>query len=201
MSMKLATPPATALAAVAGALDHLQTRNALAMGGGGPTRGPRALARVGHGRLTAAAPHPVYTLTLEQLARGAGLQEAQLVGWRYLLEDDGGRVLGFAETTPEQGGGAPVTLRALGTGGGAQAVRDALVDLEARDLGDHDRELRLLRVPALSIAALWLAAPGGDLMAVLPPAPGELPPRLPLTADAVLARLRPLAQARLQFPG
>lgn len=132
MSMKLAIPPATALAAIAGALDRLQTSNALAIGGGGPTRGPRALARVGHGRLTAAAPHPVYMLTLEQLVSGAGLAEAKLVGWRYLLEDDGRRVLGFAETTAEQGAGAPVALRALGTGPGAQTVRDTLVDLEAR---------------------------------------------------------------------
>lgn len=206
MPLTLATPPPTALAAVTGALDRLQARATYDVSGGGPSAVPRALSRVGRNRMTASVPHPLYQLTLQQLVAGAGLAEARLTGWRYLLEDGGERVLGFAETTAPADQAAAVTMRALNTGPFAQATRDAIEDAERRDFASGgQREVRVLRVPGLSVTALWLAetdaghAAAEDTLIVLSPAPTELTPNVPMPGANILALLRPLAEARLSF--
>lgn len=201
MALKLATPPATALPAVTSALDRLAGRTVNSLGGGGAAIGPRSLAVAERNAMTSSVPHPVYQLTLADLAEGRGLDAARRVGWRYLLEDGSHQVLGFAETSDEAADG--VQLRALNTGRFGQATRDAVEAAEhlgfvARD----DFEVRVLRVPALSLNALWLAGDRDtveDALVPLSPTPAEILPGAPTRAAELLDKLRPLARRRLGF--
>jgi hypothetical protein len=198
MPLTLATPPATCIGEVTGALDKMNAQTAAAAALGGAAVGPVALNRSARASMTAAAPHPVYRLGLDDLVAGHGLDAAVLAGWRYLLED-GHRVLGFAETTPEKD--TKVAFRAFNTGTFGQATRDAI---EAADqltfVQRDDFEVRVLRVPGLSLTALWLSsATAEDAFVVLPPAPKSVATNVPLTESALLSLLRPLAKQRLEF--
>lgn len=199
MPLKLAPPPPGALGVVGAALDRLQHRTAAALRESAAPVGPAPLVRTGRGRMTSSVPHPVYHLGLEELVRGGGLDQATLVGWRYLLEAGGRRVLGFAETSPDVGGG--VEFRALNTGGFGQATRDAVEAAEQLTFVERDEfEIRLLRVPALSLTALWLASPTAeDALIPLPPAPRGVTVGAPVRAPDLLALLRPLAVKRAAF--
>jgi hypothetical protein len=146
----------------------------------------RALAATGRfprqrrGALSLTLPHPVFTAGLEPLAAEKPLIEAaELVAWRVLLEEDQA-VVAAAELAVSDGderSGASInrgpfvhsTVEALRT-----AERDQRVE-SARF------EVRLLRVVALYVTALWLhsSETDGDLFIPLSPAPA------PLRADAV----------------
>jgi hypothetical protein len=198
MALKLATPPAEALPAVASALDRLQARTMDSLGGGGAAIGPRALAIAERNTMNSSVPHPVYQLTLEDLVEDRGLEAARRVGWRYLLEDGSKQVLGFAETDDSGGG---VQLRALNTGRFGQATRDAVESAEHLGfVSADDFEVRVLRVPALSLSALWLASETAeDALVPLGPTPAEISTGVPARATDLIEKLRPLARKRLGF--
>lgn len=100
--------------------------------------------------------HKIYFMPLDDLANRAGLDKAQLKGWRYLKTDDprsktsvevytqraGEQGKGFAEIT--SGPYCQSTFRAI------QAAS------ENSDVQNGPYEPRLLQVPALALMALWL---------------------------------------------
>jgi hypothetical protein len=57
-----------------------------------------ALGRASREQLDVSTPHQVFTIGLDDIESGHGLERAQPVGWRYLVEADG-EVIASAETT------------------------------------------------------------------------------------------------------
>jgi hypothetical protein len=119
--------------------------------------------------LALSAPHQVFTMGLDDITSGAGLDRARPVGWRFLIEEDG-KLIASAETTPAPDGTHEVSHFNEGpfeaaTDNAMKAVRK-LPQLQAVDY-----ELRLLRIPALYMMALWLHAPATDLLVPLSPSP------------------------------
>lgn len=120
-------------------------------------------------QLALSTPHQVFTMGLDDITSGGGLDRARPVGWRFLIEE-GGRPIASAETTLAPDGTHEVSQTTEGqfvaaTDNAVKAVRN-LPQLEAAGF-----ELRLLRIPALYVMALWLHAPATDLLVPMTPSP------------------------------
>jgi hypothetical protein len=134
-----------------------------------------ALARARADRLTLAVPHPVYTLSLQDLADGRGLRDARLIAWRYLVEADR-RPVASAEVIVEAEG-KPPRFSQFNEGPYVESTAAAIDELQGRpEVQDGSYELRALQIPALYVVALWLSDPSGerDLVRALDPAPDFL---------------------------
>lgn len=119
--------------------------------------------------LALAAPHQVFTMGLDDVAAGGGLDRARPVGWRFLIQEDGHPVAS-AETTHGTDGTDEVSHFNEGpfvaaTDQAMTTVRD-LPQLQATGF-----ELRLLRIPSVYMMALWLHSPATDLLVPLAPSP------------------------------
>lgn len=148
--------------------------------------------------LEIALSHAVYDLRLSDLAEGRGLDAAEETGTRHLLMC-GNEAVAAVEDSLGMGGADPVDLN---TGRFARSTADAVRLLESQEaVRKGSYELRLLRIAALHLVALWLksgdASP--DLVMVLPPAPPDLQVDVPYAADDLLALLRPRAVPKATF--
>src|SRR5215471_8534737 len=102
-----------------------------------------------------ATPHQVFTMGVDDLTSGAGLDRARPVGWRHLVEEDG-KPIASSETTLAQDGTTHVPSH-LNEGPFVSATAEAVTAAEALpQVAGADFDLRLLRVPALYFMALWL---------------------------------------------
>jgi hypothetical protein len=126
------------------------------------------------GALSLSSPHPIFTVELERLAAGdRPLDAAELVGWRALLEEDK-RVVAAVELPGAEPGKAGALVN---RGAFVESTVAALTTAERHERVASERlELRLLRVNALYVLALWLHAAEGqdDLFVPLAPAPAPL---------------------------
>ena len=120
-------------------------------------------------RLDVSTPHQVFTLGLDDVLAGAGLDAARPVGWRYLITSDG-EVIASAETAENPDGTPQPAQFTEGrfVAATATAVRSARA---LPHLASAAFELRLLRIPALYLMALWLHSPATDLLVPLAPSP------------------------------
>jgi hypothetical protein len=119
--------------------------------------------------LDVSTPHQVFALGLDDITGGGGLDRAQPVGWRYLIESNG-QVIASAETMPGPDGSQQVAQFTEGpfvdaTDKAVKTIRK-LPKLEAAGF-----ELRLLRIPAMYLTALWLHSSAEDLFVPLQPSP------------------------------
>ncbi|MFF5210524.1 hypothetical protein [Streptosporangium sp. NPDC000396] len=147
-------------------------------------------------QLGVSTPHQVFTIGLDAIESGAGLDAARPVGWRYLITASG-NVIASAEITQAPDGTPQPAQFTEGVFVGAtatavQAAR-ALPQLEKAAF-----ELRLLRIPSLYLMALWLHSPATDLLVPLAPSPigreGQIVPPAQLFGDlARQARARSTA--------
>jgi hypothetical protein len=118
-------------------------------------------------------PLPVYVLPLDDLAAGNFLKDRDPVAWDYLLVS-GGHPVRVAEIHPDptdpQKSFAFAAISAAPAAGIAQAIAAAETDPCIRR-GQY--EMRLVRVPALYVTALWLKNLNGttDAYVVIPPTP------------------------------
>jgi hypothetical protein len=133
-------------------------------------------------------------LTLQELADGRGTDAAEHVAWRFLLQD-GQRTVAAVEVPV--GGGEP----AVNEGPFVRATASALSKLEQLpDVERGDYELRLLRVVALYLVAVWLHGDGSnDLIVPIGEAPAGLEADRPYRADELLGELAEPARAQLAF--
>jgi hypothetical protein len=127
-------------------------------------------------QLSFAAPHPVYTARLEDVAGGRDLAEtAYLVGWRFLIFE-GRRAFAVIEIAAGVDG-ANARLSHVNKGpfvvGTIKKIR-AAEKMRLVRAGDYD--LCCLRIPNLFVMALWLKDRTGsrDIVLVMPPAHAEL---------------------------
>ena len=131
------------------------------------------------GALSLSSPHPVFDIPLDRLAaEGRPLEAAERVGWRALLEEDK-RVVAAVELPAAEAERASALVN---RGPFVDSTVTALTTAERHErVASEKFELRLLRVNALYLLALWLhaAEAGTDLFIPLEPAPA------PLEADTV----------------
>jgi hypothetical protein len=155
----------------------------------------RLLAAAAPSQLAVAAPHDVYVLGLQALADGHGLERAEWVSRRVLVLD-GDRPIAAAELDDPDGQGGLTTTEGRFAAATAGAVEQA-------EAWPGEYELRLLRIPALYLMALWLKDRDGsdDLLVPLEPAPAGLEAGRRHRPDELLERLRDQARSRLEFDG
>ena len=161
MALTAPTPPAASRQSLEEGLDRLpgRTKHAfitMAAGGESPA--------VSEG-------HQIFTLNPQEIAGGAGLDAAQAVGWRYTVNQPSAGLLG---------GSAPATAEVAETDGVhrfshlqqgwlADATRRAIAAAQSLpQVAGQPFELRLLRLPALLVDALWLKNTGGGEDLVVP---------------------------------
>ena len=155
-----------------------------------------AHAPIGGAGLHLALPHPVYALGTDSIVARRAISAARRTGWRALV-DKGGEVIAATE----------VSRRRAGSYGGAvnrgrfvAATVTHVLRLE-EELADkqEDFEVRLLRVPAICVVALWLhvrrSHPGHDVIVPLTDV-GPLAEGRQLSPTEFLDLIRPLALDR-----
>lgn len=128
------------------------------------------------GALSLSSPHPIFTVALDRLASGDRLADAaELVGWRALLEEDEDVVAAVEVPGREPGKAGAVVNR----GPFVESTVTALTAAERHErVASGSLELRLLRVNALYLLALWLhdPEPAADVFVPLAPVPPPLRP-------------------------
>jgi hypothetical protein len=131
--------------------------------------------------LSLSSPHPIFTVALERLAVGDRVVDAaELVGWRALLEEDEQVVAAVELPAAEPGRAGALVNR----GAFVESTVAALSTAERDERVASERvELRLLRVNALYLLALWLHAPEASTDLFVPLAPAPAPLRADITYE------------------
>ncbi len=148
-------------------------------------------------------PHPVYIATLNDLAGGKLLSTARQTSWRYLLVQRDEAVAEAELSVPRRGAGAKakkLEFASLTHGPFAGATVEALTAAEALpQVAKTDYELRLLKVPAVYLIALWLHGRKDDILIPMGDPPGRLKKNTPYSEADVIGALREIAQRTKQF--
>jgi hypothetical protein len=143
-------------------------------------------------------PHPVFVATLDDLAAGKLLGAAKQTGWRYLLVQNDEVVAEAELTAGRRGAKGAKTARnqdlefaGLTHGPFTGATVDGLHAAERLpQIAKADYELRLLKVPAVYLVALWLHGGGDDILVPLGQAPKGLRKNKAYTEAGVIRALR-----------
>jgi hypothetical protein len=148
----------------------------------------RLLAEADTTQLTVAVPHDVYSLGLDAIAQGKGLSDAERVGRRVLVMEGDRPILAAELQDPDGEGGFTAT-----EGPYTETTAQAVSDIETwPTVANGEYELRMLRLPALYLMALWLKDYEGqsDLIVPIAPTPSGLEPGVPYTEHELFAALR-----------
>ena len=144
--------------------------------------------------------HQIYSMRLNELAQGAGLNKARPLGWRYLKTDD--RQSPISEEVYMRREENKPAFAQVSSGPYCQSTLSAFATAEKNpDVQGSRYEPRLLHVPALSLQALWLQKRTAnlgeqDLFLPLVPMPSFLVGKFYSTGE-FLGILQRAAQARL----
>ena len=199
MALHFAQPPEASMSALNAILPRIATRTSVATNA--PNLGyavGAALRRGQEGAPPTLAPisAPVHVLGLDQLATGADVAKTKPKLWTHLLHGEAGAApIAEADLDATNHGFAALT-----EGDPITALGKRIRALESESLkSDQDYDLAMIRVPALSLTAVWMKGRGGAPDVVIP----NESPQSPLTAGKrytlaeFIAALRPLAQALL----
>lgn len=125
--------------------------------------------------------HEVYSANLKDAASGHVLDRAKRVGWEYLLLENDNAI-----ATAQVDGTEPDHVEFSHVNYG-QMARSAMKALQVADSLDavqsKEYELRVLQVPPLYLAALWLTGSSDEIVIPLEPAPPGLKPNRPYTRE------------------
>lgn len=152
-------------------------------------------------------PHPVFVATLDDLASGKLLSAAKQTGWRYLLVQND-EVVAEAELSGGRAGakGAKgskhkgLEFAGLTHGPFTGATVDGLHAAERLpQIAKADYELRLLKVPAVYLVALWLHGGSGDILLPMGNPPGGLKRNKPYSEAQVIRALGDVAVKTKEF--
>ena len=187
MTLRVPEPTEESVEAVRSHLSELAGRRAFP---------DRALSRANPMELALAAPHDVYFLGLRDLAEGASLDAATVVGRRFIVMD-GDEPIASAELSGQDKGAGFQASEGRYVASTAAAIEDAEND---PDLAD-DYEVRVLRIPALYLMALWLKNEqgGADVLIPLEPTPAPLEAGRKYAPLEISSPLAEAARARLAF--
>ena len=130
-----------------------------------------SMAMAGGAAINLSQPLPVYRLGLEDIVDEHCLDKAVEIGWRYLIEPavGGAGGAGYADVREVQGGDFKFTSLSKN----ANADRLLAAAHLAQEVGEGsavEYEARILDVPAVYIAAIWLAAPTPVFIPYIDPA-------------------------------
>jgi hypothetical protein len=154
-------------------------------------------------------PHPVYVATLDDLAAGKLLAAAKQTGWRYLLAQNdevvaeaelvaGRAAKGAKGAKAAKGGG--LEFAGLTHGPFTGATVDGLHAAERLpQVEKADYELRLLKVPAVYLVALWLHGNDEDILVPIGQPPAGLKKNRAYTEARVLRALRATVARTKEF--
>jgi hypothetical protein len=199
MALHFAQPPEASMNALNAVLPRIATRTSVATNA--PNLGlavGAALRRGQEGAPPVPAPisAPVHVLGLDQLAKGEDVKKSPVKLWTHLLHGEGGPApIAEADLDASNHGFAALT-----EGDPITALGKRIRALEAEGKSsDKDYDLAMIRVPALSLTAVWMKGRGGAPDVIIP----NESPQSPLTAGKRYtvaefnAALRPIAQALL----
>lgn len=182
MRITLPIAPAGCLAVVERALSHLSFHHSA-------TR--TILDGFDFFRLTAAVPHQVFLLRLEDLLTEDLTSKLYLNSWRYLI---------LSNETPllmTQVGEDSLEFLGSTSSEFARNFVECLDFLESQDqISEESFELRALEIPTLFFSALWLHSGEHDLFAPFSTFEGQAPFAI-LTAEELTRELRVQASSRL----
>jgi hypothetical protein len=164
------------------------------------TAGGAALTTTATEQVSLSSPHEMRHVRLDALTEGRPLDDSETTGWRYLVVAGGAAVAGAEVATDAAGGVAAFSQ--LNEGPFVQSTAEALRALEERpEAAAGNYEVRMVRVPALYVMALWLEDLDGDQDLVLPlaPAPAFLDTQRMYPEQEFLDALAGPARERLAF--
>jgi hypothetical protein len=122
-------------------------------------------------------PHPMYVVSLKDMASSGGLSKAITIGWRYLSVSGSERK--FAVEVHHHPDGSNHHFADLDRGPAVEALIKVIEEVEIHQQTDSRVfTLSTLSIPALDISAVWLRAKdeSDDQIDVVPPAPAYLKP-------------------------
>jgi hypothetical protein len=200
--MIIADAPPQAVAAIEAALPRLtravEGTDGRALRAGVVLRGPD-IAR-GLGRLSTRAgiatpiAAPVHVVGLDRLAAGGDLPRGEPQLWSQILDADDAPGVALADVDARTW-----RFAAVAEGQGVRALASSITALRAEG-GGPDRDLALLRIPALHLTAVWLKGRAGPSDDVIIPNAGPIAPLEPgkrYTLTEFLAITRAMAADRL----
>lgn len=193
MSIKIPTPPKDAMETLYASLERLPSEPV-----GGTTS---FLMRDTHSLESSVSyPHKVYNVGLQDLVKGKLVANAYPVSWRYLIRQ-GNRETAAAEVNYDEakGGGE---FSEFNPGSLADATLREIQKVEHNpDFENKSYELRLLRIPALYVTALWLKDTEGsqDLLIPIPPTHPALKAGQTYSPSRMVEALRQPAEKKLAF--
>lgn len=122
-----------------------------------------ATASASNQTLSVTMPHQIYFIELESIARGEMLSAAKLVGWRYLLlKDDALQAAAELSINEESG---DLEFSNINESPFVEATLQAVTLAQSLEITrTYDFEVRLLKIPALHIVALWLQGESSNLI-------------------------------------
>jgi len=167
-------------------------------------RAPSKMPEMRLEHLSHSEPHPVYYVPLDALAGGKLLDAATQTSWRYLLVQDDAAVAEAELSVGRRGakGAAAKPLEFLGLTHGpfTGATVEALGAAEQLpQVAAADYELRLLKIPAVYLAALWLHGAKDDILIPMGNPPGGLKKNKAYTEAAVIKALRGSVEQTKRF--
>lgn len=190
MSIKTPPPPRDSFEKLLSGLSRLPLS---ATGGAGMSEGVKGTPDISY-------PHKVYNLGLEDIAAGKGIDTAQLVSWRYLV-DRGQLGTAAAEVNYDERTGTNEFSQLNQGSYGLNTVEEIKKVEKSPQFRERSYELRFLRVPALYVAALWLHDLDGDhdVVIPIPPTDVHLKPGVDYVPSKFIALLQAPAQQKLRF--
>ena len=154
--------------------------------------------------LSHSEPHPVFYVPLDALAAGKLLDAATQTSWRYLLVQDDAAIAEAELSSGRRGakgaGAKPLEFLGLTQGPFTAATIEALAAAEQLpQVAAADYELRLLKVPAVYLVALWLHGAKDDILVPMGDPPRGLKKNRPYTEAAVIKALRGIVEQTKRF--
>ena len=151
------------------------------------------------GRPAVTTPHTIYNLGLDAMAEGRGLDRAVHTATGYIVLEDR-RIVAAAEVAVDERG-TPTEFSSFTRGtelNGTERVLRSLDELPG--VADREFELRLLRIPALYVRAIWLKVLQGDDDRLVPvSAPEDIRVGQPVPAARFLESMVDRAREILSF--
>jgi hypothetical protein len=203
MALDSPKPPAAVTASLTAGLRRLPARNrnsyATEMGGGSPP--------------AVSTPYQVFTLSPEDLTGGSSLEDAKPTAWRYLLSQGsqglaGGSALEEFKEAPEVAT-AEVLIKdpapqfsQLQFGWISNATQRAIAVAQALpEMSSGKYELRMFRLPAVYVDAIWLKNKevGSDLYIPILGVHKALTPFRAYRSDEFLSTVRDLVAKKARF--
>jgi hypothetical protein len=149
-------------------------------------------------QISIASGHPVYNLGLQEVVNNTPPANLQLSSWRFIVQGNGPEPTA-AETLPAVAARA-AEFSSVNSGPFVAGTTEAFASvMKDPTFTSGNWEIRLLRIPALYLFAVWVHEQNGsdDRLRPINPAPAYLDTAKTYTWNDFLAAIKPEAQQKL----